>query len=112
MENRKYEIKYISTFIAQFSNILNYIEYELGNKIAADNLYNEVVKQIEIRSKMPEACEVYKTIKNGQNGQVKYYKLNVKNYAVFYVVKDNIMEVRRIYYSRRNLDNLLQKNKL
>lgn len=105
MENRKYEIKYISTFIAQFNNILNYIEYELGNKIAADNLYKEIVKQIEIRSKMPEVCEVYKTIKNGQ---VKYYKLNVKNYAVFYVVKDNIMEVRRIYYSRRNLDNLLQ----
>lgn len=50
MVNKKYEIEYLPTFISQFNNILYYITYELKNKIAADNFYNEVVKQIEIRS--------------------------------------------------------------
>ena len=39
MENKKYEIKYLPTFISQFNNILYYITYELQNKIAANNLY-------------------------------------------------------------------------
>lgn len=104
MANRKYEIEYLPTFISQFNNILYYITYELKNKIATYNFYNEVVKQIDIRSEAPESYEVFKTIKSGE---VKYYKINVKNYTIFYVVKNNIMEIRRIYYSQRNFDNLI-----
>lgn len=104
MANKKYEIRYLPTFISQFNNILYYITYELKNKNAADNFYNEVVKQIEIISNAPESYEVYKTIKDEK---IKYYKINVKNYTIFYVVKDNIMEIRRIYYSARNFDNLI-----
>ena len=104
MANKKYEIRYLPTFISQFNNILYYITYELKNKIAADNFYNEVVKQIERRSNAPEAYEFFKTIKNEK---VKYYKINVKNYTIFYVVKDNVMEIRRIYYSQRNFENLI-----
>lgn len=104
MENKKYEIKYLPTFISQFNNILYYITYELKNKIAANNFYNEVVKQIEIRSKSPESYEVFKII---NNEKIKYYKINVKNYIIFYVVKNNIMEIRRIYYNQRNFDNLI-----
>ena len=104
MANKKYEIKYLPTFISQFNNILYYITYELQNKIAADNFYSEVVKQIEIRSEAPESYEVFKTIRNEE---VKYYKINVKNYTIFYVVENNIMEIRRIYYSQRNFDNLI-----
>ncbi len=104
MANKKYEIRYLPTFISQLNNILYYITYELKNKIAADNFYNEVVKQIELRSNAPESYEVFKTIKDEK---IKYYKINVKNYTLFYVVKDNIMEIRRIYYSQRNFDNLI-----
>ena len=104
MANKKYEIRYLPTFISQLNNILFYITYELKNKIAADNFYNEVVKQIEIRSIYPESYEVFKTI---QDEQIKYYKINVKNFTIFYVVKDNVMEVRRIYYSQRNFETLI-----
>lgn len=104
MANKKYKIRYLPTFITQFNNILYYITYELKNKIVADNFYNEVVKQIEIRSNSPELYEVFKTI---QGEKIKYYKINVKNYTIFYVVKDNIMEIRRIYYSQRNFENLI-----
>ena len=36
-----------------------------------------------------------------------YYRIQVKNYTIFYVVIGNTMEVRRIIYSRRNLQNLI-----
>ena len=104
MANKKYEIKYVPTFISQFNSILYYITYELKNKIAADNFYNEVVKQIEIRSNDPESYEVFRTLKDEK---IKYYKINVKNYTIFYVLKENVMEIRRIYYSQRNFENLI-----
>ena len=41
-----------------------------------------------------------------------YYRINVKNYVVFYVVKKDIpgkkiMEVRRILYNKRNLADII-----
>ena len=99
MANKKYEIRYLPTFISQFNNILYYITYELKNKIAADNFYNEVVKQIEKRSNAPESYEVFKTF-NG--GKIKYYKINVKNFKIFYIVKGKVIEIRRIYYIKSN----------
>lgn len=103
MANKKYKIMYLQTFVEQFSEILQYITYELQNKTAANNLYSEVIKQIEVRSNLPESYEVFKII----DDKVKYYKINVKNYTIFYVVNSNIMEIRRIYYNRRNFDNLI-----
>lgn len=104
MANKKCKIRYLPTFISQLNNILYYITYEFKNKIAAENLYNQVVKQIEVRSNAPESYEVFKTIKGEK---IKYYKINVKKYTIFYVVKDNTMEIRRIYYSQRNFDYLI-----
>ena len=104
MANKRYEIRYLPTFISQFNNILYYITYELKNKIAADNFYNEVVKQIEKRSNAPESFEVFKTF---NCGKIKYYKINVKNFTIFYIVKGKVMEIRRIYYSKSNFENFI-----
>ena len=102
MENKKYEIRYLPTFIEQFNTILHHIKHELFNQIAAENLYKDVVKSIEERSIAPKSFEVFKTINN-----VKWYTIRVKNYTIFYVVKDNIMEVRRIYFSKRDFKSLI-----
>ena len=67
-----------------------YITYELKNKIAADNFYNEVVKQIEKRSNAPESYEVFKTF---SDGKIKYFKTNVKNFTIFYIVNGNKKDI-------------------
>ena len=51
MAKNKYTIKYTETFVNQFNNILKYFIYKLQNKIAAENLYEEVIKEIEKRRK-------------------------------------------------------------
>ena len=104
MEKNKYTIKYSATYIKQFSNILKYIVNSLNNKIAAENFYNEVIKEIEARSNNPESYEKYISTRKRKN---IYYRIYVKNYTIFYTVKNNTMEIRRILYSKRNFDKLV-----
>lgn len=104
MSKNKYTITYTDTFIKQFNNISRYFIYKLQNKIAAENFYNEVITEIEKRSENPEIFEKYKSSRKRKN---TYYRIYVKNYTIFYVVKDNIIEIRRILYSRRKFDNLI-----
>ncbi len=104
MEKNKYTIRYSATFINQFNNILKYIVHNLKNRIAAENLYDEVIIEIEKRSKNPEGFEKYISTRKRKN---TYYRIYVKNYTIFYIVKENFMEVRRILYSRRNFDKLV-----
>ena len=104
MANNKYTIRYSSTYINQFNSILKYIVNNLKNKIAAENFYNEVIKEIEKRSENPEGYEKYMSTRKRKN---TYYRIYVKNYTIFYTVKDNTMEMRRILYSRRNFDKII-----
>ena len=105
MEKYKYTIKYLPTFIYQFNDILYYITNELGNKMVADNFYQEVVSKIEQRSEFPTAFEIFK---KSEVENINWYKIKVKNYTIFYTVKNNVMEIRRIFYSRRNFDKLIK----
>lgn len=104
MTNKKYTIKYSATYINQFNNILKYLVNNLKNKIAAENFYNEVIKEIEDRSQNPTSYERYISTKKRKN---TYYRIYVKNYTIFYTVKNNTMEIRRILYSRRDFDKLV-----
>lgn len=104
MENKKYTIRYLPTFISQFEFILDYIANNLKNKIAADKLYKEVTKQIEKRSYSPTSFEIFKSTKDKQ---VNWYKIQVKSFTIFYTVKSSYMLVSRIYYSKRDFDKLI-----
>ena len=104
MANNKYSIRYTSTFIKQFNNILSYFLHKLNNKIAAENFYNNVIQEIENRSKNPKNYEEYIGNKKRKNA---YYRIYVKNYTIFYVVIDHTMEIRRILYSKRNFEKLI-----
>ena len=83
---------------------MKYLVNNLNNRIAAENFYNEVITEIETRSYNPTSYEKYISNKKRKN---TYYRIYVKNYTIFYTVKDNTMEVRRILYSRRNFDKLV-----
>ena len=63
-----------------------------------------IIKEIEKRSEYPESFEKYNSKKKRKN---TYYRIYVKNYTIFYTIKDNAMEVRRILSSRRNFDKLI-----
>jgi len=102
--DKKYKLHYLPQFEQDLSEVRDYIIYKLQNPSAALRLINDTEAAIKKQLNNPLAFKPYKSIRNRQND---YYRINVRNYAVFYVVIENIMECRRIIYSRRDLKNLI-----
>lgn len=100
----RYTLRYLPLFEEELMDIVNHIKYKLKNPSAADNLVTEVEKAIIKRSLSPLSFEPCHSIYDREHD---YYRIYVKNYVVYYVVIDDVMEVRRIVYSRRDRENLV-----
>ncbi|MBD2844370.1 type II toxin-antitoxin system RelE/ParE family toxin [Paenibacillus sp. IB182496] len=55
-------------------------------------------------AQFPYSCKVYQPSRDFEN---QYRILPVKNYLVFYVVKEQIVEVHRILYAKMDLTKQL-----
>lgn len=104
MEEKQYKLRFLPLFEEDLSEIVDYICNRLHNPIAAENLVNAVQRAIQERRHCAEAFEPYRS---KRERKYSYYRIQVKNYTVFYVVIDDVMEVRRILYSRRNYQKML-----
>lgn len=100
MDGKHYKLRYLPLFEEDLNEIVDYISLRLRNPIAAEDLVDEVQRAIHERTTCAEAFEPYHS---KRDRQYPYYRIYVKNYVVFYVVIGDTMEVRRIVYSRRNL---------
>ena len=99
MSEKHYELKFLPLFEKDLTEITDYITFRLGNPIAADKLAEAVEAAIYQRLPNAEAFEPYHS---KRDRKYPYYRIQVKNFTVFYVVIGNVMEVRRILYGRRN----------
>jgi len=86
------------------NEIVDYITYRLRNPLAAEHLVDEVERAIEDRLDCAESFELYPS---SPERKYPYYRIQVKNFTIFYVVIGDTMEVRRMIYSRRNLKDLI-----
>lgn len=100
MDGKRYKLRFLPLFEDDLNEIVDYIALRLKNPIAASNLMDEVQQAIRERTSCAEAFEPYHS---DRERRYPYYRIYVKNYIVFYVVIDDVMEVRRIVYNRRNL---------
>ena len=104
MKKKKYELRFLPLFENDLTEIVEYISYDLMNPTAAERLVDLVQDAIRRRLEFPEYFEQYHSVKDRKN---PYYRIYVENYTIYYVVIDNIMEVRRIFYYRQNVHNKL-----
>lgn len=103
MDN-KFTLKILPLFEDDLNEIVDYISINLRNPIAANKLIDDVEAAIMDRLSSPLAFEPY----NSNNPHpYPYYRINIRNFSVFYVVIDDVMEVRRIIYSRRDLTKFI-----
>ena len=100
----KYTLRYLPLTEQDLSEIVNYIQNNLENPIAAENTLSKIEAAILERLESPESFAVWQSKKQRP---YPYRKINVGNYTVWYVVIDHIMEVRRILYSRRDEETLI-----
>jgi plasmid stabilization system protein ParE len=102
MNKRRYKIRFLSSFSDELNEILYYIAFILKNQNAAERLLDDVMNSIQNRSNNPEGYEIYK-----EDRKYDWYRIYIRNFVVFYIVRDNVMEVAHIIYSARNMEELI-----
>ena len=100
----KYTLRYLPIAEQDLTEIIDYIQNNLQNSIAAENTLLKIETAILERLESPESFAVWQSKKKRP---YPYRRINVGNYTVWYVVIDKVMEIRRILYSRRNEENLI-----
>jgi toxin ParE1/3/4 len=100
-----YEIRYLPLARKDLTDIVAYISSHLKAPKAAIDLLDALDKSISRLGQYPYSCKVYQPVKALKN---EYRLLPVKNYAVFYVVKAQVVEIHRIVYARLDLTRIIK----
>ena len=101
---KKYKLSFLPLFEQDLNEIVVYITANLQNPSAAERLVDDIEATVYKRLEAPLSFAPFRSSKKRPH---PYYRINVRNFSVFYVVIDDTMEVRRVLYSKRNLDKLL-----
>lgn len=104
MSTQKYNLSFLPLFEEDLDEITDYIANHLHNPDAALRLIDDIEIAINKRLETPLAFAPYPSSKARPH---PYYRINVRNFSIFYVVIGDTMEIRRALYAKRDLDNLL-----
>lgn len=104
MENKKYQLRYLPLFEQDLAETVSYITNVLKNPEAALKLVNDTETAILKRLEHPVSFEPYRS---ARKREYPYYRIYIRNYVVYYVVIDDVMEVRRFLYGKRDIDKYL-----
>ena len=99
-----YEVKYLPLAFKDLRAIIDYITINLKSPDAALDLITAIDESVSILELFPYSRRVYQPIKQMEN---EYRLLPVKNYAIFYTVKEETVEIHRVIYGKRNLSQLI-----
>lgn len=102
--NKSYRLRYLPLFEQDLTETVHYISRVLKNPAAAERLVDDVEAAISLRLENPLSFEPYYSAKERRH---PYYRIYVRNYVIYYVVLDDVMEVRRFLYNARNTKQLL-----
>ena len=94
--NKKCEVRYLPASQQDLIDILNYIKQD--NPSAALKLVEEIDEVISRLENFPNLGVVPKDLRLKS---LNYRMLVIDNYLVFYVVKDHVIEIRRIIHGKR-----------
>ena len=95
----------VKIYSAAKQDLLDVIDYlNTLSQDAALRYYDLLTEEIASLSYMPERCPHPKDLALAAKG---YRCLVVKKYLVFYVVKGDAVQIRRILYGRRDYSSLL-----
>jgi len=102
--DKRFTLSYLPLFEQDIAAVRDYIAVTLMNPAAALRLVEDTEKAILKRLNNPLGFEPYHSKKDRAH---PYYRINIRNYTVFYVVIGNVMEVRRFVYSKRDLPQII-----
>ena len=103
MKNEKYKLLYLPLFEQDLIQTISYITNVLKNTDAAEKLVNDIEDAIQERLEYPLAFEPFPSKKR----DYPYYRIYIRNYVIYYVVIEDVMEVRRFLYGARDTNRYL-----
>jgi toxin ParE1/3/4 len=98
----KYKIRIYSHAKMDLKDIISYLN--TLSPQAAVRYYDLLIEKIGSLSEMPERCPFGRDVVLRAKG---YRYLIVEGYVVFFVIKPDIVQIRRIVYGKRNYEWLL-----
>ena len=99
-----YKASYLPLALDDLKEIVRYITNELDAPKAAENLVLKIDKEVQKIIDNPFRCRVYLPF---ENLKYEYRILHINNYSLFYVVKENKIEIHRVIYSKRDIWQVL-----
>ena len=105
LNKQTFKLTFLPLFEEDLLEVTAYITNTLQNPNSAHRLVDDIELAIVKRLEMPLSFAPYQSSKIRN---YPYYKINVRNFSIFYVVIDDTMEVRRLQYSKRNIDELIK----
>jgi len=103
MSKYKYKIAYRELFRQDLNKIYLYIADTLKAPQAAGNLLDDIEEAVGLVANFPFACRIFP---HNPPLPEEFRMMPVKNYAVFYVVQGDTVEMRRVVYARMDLTTL------
>src|SRR5690625_2500331 len=99
---KMYKLKYLPLALKDLRETTDYIANTLKSPKAALDTLDESILRIK---QVPYSCKLYQPNKDLET---EYRLLPIKNYAVFYVVKEQVVEIHRIIYVKRDLTKFVK----
>jgi plasmid stabilization system protein ParE len=100
-----YKLKYLPLALMDLRGITDYITDTLKAPNAALDLLNALDDSISMLQEYPYSYKVYLSIKELE---IEYRLLPIKNYLVFYVVKEQVVEIHRVVYAKMDLTKVIK----
>ncbi len=103
-EKPRFKLQYLPLFWDDLNGAVSYMSTTLHSPEAAERFINQVEAGILEHLEAPTIAAIYKITRKRP---LPYYWFPVGNYMVFYVVLDDVMEVRRLIYGARDLTKMI-----
>lgn len=100
-----HKLQYLPLALKDLRDSTDYISETLKASKAAMDLLDALDESISRLQQFPYSCKVYHPIKDLEN---EYRMLPVKNYLVFYVVKEQVVEIHRVVYAKMDLTKIIK----
>jgi toxin ParE1/3/4 len=100
-----HKLKYLPLALKDLRDTTDYIVDTLKAPKAAMDLLDAMDESISRLEQFPYSFKIYQPIKDLEN---EYRLLPVKNYAVFYVVKEQVVEIHRIIYAKMDFTKVIK----
>ena len=103
---KNYAISFSDEALSELREIYEYIAFDLLETAVAQRQVNRIRKEIASLDSMPKR---YRTVEWEPWKSMEMRRLNVENYSVFYLVREEDMTVYivHIFYGRRDIQKRL-----